>query len=124
MAGTGLVMHLDGVLLKEALEMDDTPMLLACIRDDPSRHVIVQSLRSVASQAGAFVRICYVTDELFAFVKERFSIAGTPTFLLIDKGRLVDRLLGKATALQILRFISTGLARRTSKRHAVDMENP
>ncbi|HOJ13689.1 MAG TPA: hypothetical protein PLS81_04530 [Deltaproteobacteria bacterium] len=111
MAGTGLVMHLDGYLLKEALETEDSPILLACIRDDQPGHDIVQSLGSVASQAGEVVRVCYITEELFSCVKDRFCIVGTPTFLLIHKGRLVDRLLGKATTLQILRFVSTGLAR-------------
>lgn len=40
---------------------------------------------------------------------ERFSIKGTPTFLLFDNGREVDRLIGESDGESLNEFIESGL---------------
>jgi hypothetical protein len=105
----------------ESVLMEEKPVLVACIRDDVDYHDALEGLETVAVFVGPELSMCFVLEDLLSYFETRYGISGTPTFLLIRHGDLMDSLLGKASVQDLMDFIRPhipGLAENKGpKRH-------
>jgi hypothetical protein len=90
----------------EAALIDDSPVLVACIRET-NLHEIFEKIKTVAAFFGPSLRVCYALEDLFPYFEKRFNIAGTPTYLLLNKGKAIDSLLGRNSAYDLVVWIMT-----------------
>ena len=108
----------------ESVLREEKPVLVACIRDDVDYHETLDGIETVAVFAGPELSICFVLEDLLSYFETRYGITGTPTFLLIRHGDLMDSLLGKASVQDLMDFIRPhmpGLAESNGpKRHESD----
>jgi hypothetical protein len=79
-------------------------LLVACIRDS-NDHVVLEKLKTTAVHVGPNVEVCYALDDLLPYFEKRYHVSGTPTFLLIRQGVIVDVLLGNQTAQDIIAWV-------------------
>ena len=107
MPGTEIVTRITADTLDAVLREEDNPVLLACIRNDVNLRETLQALETVAVYAGPAVRVCYATEEILPAAESMYQVTGTPTFLLIKRGELLDRLLGKTSAQGLLLFLGS-----------------
>jgi hypothetical protein len=103
---------------------EENPVLVACIRDDVSYHETLEGLETAAVFAGPELSMCFVLEDLLSYFETRYGITGTPTFLLIRHGDLMDSLLGKASVQDLMDFIRPHIPGRAEskgpKRHDSD----
>jgi hypothetical protein len=83
---------------------DDSLLLVACIREI-NCHETLKEIKSVAAFFGPSLNICYALDDMFPYLVKRFSIAGTPTYLLLKNGNVIDSLLGRNSAHDLVAWI-------------------
>jgi hypothetical protein len=88
---------------------DDEPILIACLRDNKDYLSTLKELHSVALFSGPVLRVYYVLEDLLPYFEKRYSVSGTPTFLLIRKGVLLDSILGKSSDKVLMQCISRHL---------------
>lgn len=82
--------------------IQDMPILLiACIRHIDNLGMLAK-LEETAVNLGPSVRVCYALEPLLPYFENRYSVSGTPTFLIIMKGICIDALLGNQTAQDII----------------------
>ena len=89
----------------ETVLKGEIPVLVACIRDNRDYPEIIEEIESVAVFSGPDLRVCYALEDLLPYLENRFSVNGTPTFLLISHGELKDSLLGKTSVQDLMTFI-------------------
>lgn len=100
MAGKDLVTQITSDNL-EGILMGGTPALVACIRRDRDYQDHLQLLGDVAAPAGSRLNVCVALDDLLPYFSYVYDLKGTPTFLLMHQGMVLDEILGK-TSLKIL----------------------
>lgn len=105
MPGTEIVTHITAETMAAVIEEEDKPVLLACIRNDANLRENLTVLDTVAVYAGPSIRVCYATEDLFSVTATRYQVTGTPTFLVIRKGALLDSLLGRTTPQALMQFL-------------------
>jgi hypothetical protein len=86
--------------------VEDSLMLVACILDIQYLETI-EEIKSVAVYFGSYIKVCYALVDMFPYFEKQFSITGTPTFLLIKHGYILDTLLGKNSAQDLVAWIKT-----------------
>ena len=104
MPGAELVRHIRIDTIESVLN-GEKPVLIACIRDDIDYHETLEWLETVAVFAGPELSMYLVLEDLLSYFETRYGITGTPTFLLILNGKLMDSLLGKASVQDLMDFI-------------------
>jgi len=83
-------------------EIDSTsrPVLMLCIRRDYQFGSQTDLIRDVLGRAAEGcpidLKVCLVDDESNFALRDKLDIQGIPAFLLFDKGKEKDRLLGVA----------------------------
>lgn len=92
-------------LFSEDLLDSDTPLLIACLRRSKESMVLEQDLCAVAKQFHPMLHVCIAEACEDNRLRNRFYILGTPTYLLIENGHERERLLGKADARILTKFI-------------------
>ncbi|HOS96717.1 MAG TPA: hypothetical protein PLR71_00015 [Deltaproteobacteria bacterium] len=80
-------------------------VLLACIRTDAGFRSTMQVLDTVAVFSGPGLLVCCATEDLLPSLERRFDIPGTPTHLLLNHGRVLDSLMGRTTAQNLISFV-------------------
>ena len=115
MPGTEIVTHITADMMASVLEEEGEPVILACIRNDVNLKENLAVLDTVAAYVGPSIRVCYATEELFSMIENRYQVTGTPTFLIIKQGKLLDSLLGKTTAQNLMHFLKNTLKTRRSQ---------
>jgi hypothetical protein len=81
------------------------PVLLACLRVDKDYQDIMDDIEVVALFAGTGLKVCLALGNLLPYFEKRFSVSGTPMFLVIHNGILLDSIQGKIPAQCLLAFI-------------------
>ncbi|MGD0819449.1 MAG: thioredoxin family protein [Desulfomonilia bacterium] len=89
----------------ESVLREEKTVFVACIRDDIDYQETMGEIESVALFAGPNLKVCYVLEDLLPYFEKRFSVSGTPSFLIIKNGDLLDSILGKISAQGLMDFI-------------------
>lgn len=89
----------------ESVLMREPTLLVACIRGT-NYHEILEMIESVAIFFGPDLNVCYAREDLFPYFEKRFRVSGTPTFLLIKHGNILDSLLGTHSSQDLVTWIS------------------
>ncbi|WP_272700362.1 thioredoxin family protein [Desulfovibrio sp. Fe33] len=86
------------------------PLLVAFLKRNERYSGQVGALEATCRQRGGSLR-CFLYDEDYLdMATERFSVKGTPTFLLFHEGREVDRLIGESDGDTLNEFIGLSLS--------------
>lgn len=86
---------------------EDRPVLLLCMHRDEEFSRQMRIVESVALRfKDSITAVCMDEDALASF-KNYFSIRGTPTYLLLRKGREVNRFIGLVTEDAPVRLIES-----------------
>jgi thiol-disulfide isomerase/thioredoxin len=86
------------------------PLLVAFLKRNERFSDQVGVLEATCRRCGGSLR-CFLYDEDYLdMATERFSVKGTPTFLLFHRGREVDRLIGESDGDTLNEFVGTSLA--------------
>lgn len=92
---------------------DDKPVLMLCIRRDyqfgNQTDLIRNLLGRMAQDNPIDLKVCLVDEESHTALKEKLDLQGSPAFLLFEKGKEKDRLLGVADEDRLKGFLSTTL---------------
>jgi len=103
MAGKDLVTQITSDNL-ESILMDGTPVLVACIRRDKDYQDHLKLLGDVAAPAGSRLNVCVALEDLLPYFSYVYDLKGTPTFLLMHQGMVLDEILGKTSLKNLLEF--------------------
>ena len=85
--------------------MEEKTIFVACIRDDIDYQETRAEIESVALFAGPDLKVCFALEDLLPYFEKRFFVSGTPSFLIIKHGELLDSILGKTSAQCLIDFI-------------------
>jgi hypothetical protein len=89
----------------DAILNERKPVLVACLRVDIDYQDIREEIETVAFFAGPGLRVCLALEDLLPYFEKRFSVSGTPTYLIIREGVLLDSILGKIPAQCLVAFV-------------------
>jgi hypothetical protein len=70
------------------------PILIACIRKDQKFQDQLITLDYIADHFRGSLAVYYSLEDVFPYFSERYSIKGTPTFLVLDQGNIMGNILG------------------------------
>ena len=82
------------------------PVLLACIHSYADRLPYQELLAAIEASFSHQVKVCLLQEENGGVISKRYGIAGTPTFLLVDGGRVIARLMGETDLPGLTTFIA------------------
>lgn len=86
------------------------PVLVACLRRDLEPTEQLELLATVATAYGPALKVCVLDAlESYGFRKD-YKVLGTPTYLIFQDGREVERMLGKADIDSLYFFLDHVLA--------------
>jgi thioredoxin-related protein len=68
-------------------------------------------LEHVSKVFGQRLKVCLLHEEIPATLRNIYGIEGTPTYLIVDKNKVVDQLLGQVDLETLTRFIERTLLR-------------
>jgi hypothetical protein len=104
MPGPEIIKHIKIDTIDSVLREGKT-IFVACIRDDIDYQETIDKIESVALFAGPDLRVCFALEDLLPYFEKRFFVSGTPSFLIIKNGVLLDSILGKISAQGLIDFI-------------------
>lgn len=98
--------HLVGVdnFNREILE-SARPVLVLCMSKDKSFAAQMSEIKKIQSACSRYLKICLLDEDFLGVFMDRYSVKGTPTFLVFDKGKEQERLLGSVKYQDLVRFI-------------------
>ena len=82
-----------------------SPVLLACIQKDFDYEEQMNILQGVSEIFNGALKIFILDVGALKTFGEEHNIEGTPTFLIFNKGREKDRMLGKQKSEKLASFI-------------------
>jgi hypothetical protein len=89
------------------------PVLMLCIRRDYQFRSQTDLVRDVLGRrvegCPIYLKVCLVDEESHKALKDKLDLQGSPAFLLFDKGKEKDRLLGVADEERLKGFLSPTL---------------
>jgi len=85
------------------------PVLLVCSRRYFEFREQTEVLKSVSEKYGKTLKVCMLNEDFIRVFSEKFGIEGTPTFLIFNAGKEINRMLGKADKETLIAFISKTL---------------
>ena len=93
---------------KDVLEEDKAVLLLCMYRDTEFQRQIeiIEALHNIYSEK---LKACVLEEEFIEAFMERYSIRGTPTFLMFIGGSEKNRMLGQASLETLRDFLSETL---------------
>jgi hypothetical protein len=89
----------------ETMLIEEETVLIACLRNDADHHKILDKIKPIAVFTGPDLRVCYAMEDLLPYFENRYMVMGTPTFLLIRQGKLLDSVIGGISAQDLLAWI-------------------
>jgi hypothetical protein len=78
----------------DSLNNDHLPLFIACIRKDENYHEILINLLSIAEYFSGRVMVFYALEDMFFYFRDTYNIKGTPTYLILHVGKILDIVLG------------------------------
>lgn len=111
---------------------EDHPIFIACLRKDKDYKLNRSQLEKIAAYFGDDITICFALDDLLPYFSERYGVGGTPTFLMIRQGELLDTMLGKESMQSLIEFCKvhvpgrdqTGMANQAKNAGDVSGQGP
>lgn len=101
--------NFEKAVLKEKL-----PVLLLCMHRDSDFYEQIEIVkRTTAVTCGDRVKLCLLEEDFVGVFKEKYGVAGTPTFLIFNGGREVSRLLGQVVPEVFQEFLSQAITYNT-----------
>ena len=88
------------------------PVLLVCLRKDGGFLSQLEAIEEVCRELGGGLDVYLLDEDYITTYWKRYGIKGTPTFMIFCDGRGVAKLLGRASALTLNRFIQDYLKSR------------
>lgn len=122
MAGKDLVTQIASDNL-ESILMDGTPVLVACIRRDKDYHDHLKLLGDVAACTGSMLNVCVAPEDLLPYFSYVYGLKGTPTFLFMHRGMVLDEILGRTSLMNLLelaRLLPSPSAQSSARREKGD----
>jgi thioredoxin-like negative regulator of GroEL len=90
----------------EEVLLEEKPVLLVCLAVDDSFSGQLKVVRKTAEKYSGPLKMVLLTQDALEKLKTQLQISGTPTFLLMRKGREVNRILGVVDEEGLTRFLS------------------
>ena len=87
-----------------------TPVLLTCIHPNAATKPQIKMLEDVSQAFGQSLKICLLCEEIPALFGNIYGIEGTPTYLMVSRNKVVDRLLGQVEPKILIEFIEQTLS--------------
>jgi hypothetical protein len=84
---------------------EEKTIFVACIRDDIDYQETRAQIEFIALFAGPNLKVCFTLEDILPYFEKRFFVSGTPSFLIIKNGELLDSILGKISAQGLMDFI-------------------
>ncbi len=89
-----------GVLIGE----EDQPVLIACLCRDKDFQGTIQQLEGIAALFPHQLSVCFALEDLLPYFTRRYGVVGTPTFLILRRGNLIETMLGKNPTQSVIDF--------------------
>ena len=87
------------------------PVLVLCMHQDSDFHGQIEIIeRTTAESYCDRLKVCLLEEESVGVFREKYSVGGTPTFIVFRDGREISRLLGQAESAILQEFLSQTLA--------------
>ena len=102
---------------------EDKTIFVACIRDDIDYQETRAEIEFIALFAGPYLKVCIALEDILPYFEKRFFVSGTPSFLIIKKGELLDSSLGKISTQGLMDFIRPHIP-DLPKQGAPEQHNP
>ena len=84
---------------------EEKAIFVACIRDDIDYQETRAGIEFIALFAGPDLKVCFALEDILPYFEKRFFVSGTPSFLIIKNGELLDSILGKTSVQGLMDFI-------------------
>jgi hypothetical protein len=91
------------------LHESDTPVLLACIHPNTAIKPQLDVLKHVSKMFEQRLKVFLLYEKIPAALGNIYGIEGTPTYLIVNKNKVVDRLLGQVDLRTLTGFIERTL---------------
>ena len=85
------------------------PVLLLCMDRNAKFQEQIKVIKSISKTYGAALKVGLLEEEFIGAFKQRFSVLGTPTFLVFVNGSEKDRMLGLTNEEALTEFLSETL---------------
>ena len=92
--------HFESEIIKES-----RPVLLACLLKNYEFLNQFEALLDVAEKYRQKLKVCLMDEKDNEGFMRRFHIEGTPTYLLLERGKIKDELLGVTDSETLRSFI-------------------
>ena len=96
--------------LEKEVTQAATPVLLACIHPHAATTSQLEMLEELSTQTGDRLKVCVLCEELSACRENRYGIEGAPTYLMISRNRVIDRILGQVDLTRLIGCIERAFA--------------
>ncbi|MBG0791369.1 MAG: thioredoxin family protein [Desulfovibrionaceae bacterium] len=87
------------------------PLLVAFLKRNERYCLQARALERVARTHEGRVRCFLFNPDYLDTAMDRFQVKGTPTFLLLDRGREINRLIGESDGDTLDEFVRTSINR-------------
>lgn len=87
----------------EALTGHPLPVLIACLRKDNDFQGHLEDLESLAHYFHGKMNVCHALEDVFPYFQKRYGISGTPTYLVLYRGDVLDAVLGKISVQELIK---------------------
>jgi len=85
------------------------PVLLLCMPNWQTCSAQVDVLRAVSDAYGDLIRVCRLGEDFIKGFKQMYNIKGMPVFLLLERGKEKNRMLGMADREHLEVFLNQNL---------------
>jgi hypothetical protein len=83
------------------------PVLVACMLKDQKLQDQLITLEYIAGQFTDSLAVYYALEDMFPYFSEKYSIKGTPTFLILDKGKCMGCILGITSNCDLMEKVNS-----------------
>ena len=87
------------------VETEETPVLLLCMPPNEAFHYILDVVEKTTRKYHQKLKVVLLKEDFIEAFKEQYQIVGTPTFLILVKGKEKKRLLGVIDEKTLADFI-------------------
>lgn len=81
------------------------PVLLACLHLSPDFKQQVEALKGLSKISGEALKVCLLDMDCIGAFREKLGIAGTPTYLILHRGKEKGRMLGQTDRKRLTAFV-------------------
>jgi hypothetical protein len=78
------------------------PVLIACLWKDKDFEKNMKKLESIATYFYGKMNIYYALEDMFPYFRVKYGIPGTPTYLILYEGDVLETILGKISIQSLI----------------------